>query len=247
MKIQTYLINLDGSDDRLTTASQQLDLQGIKFTRFSAVDARNKSLDQFENYNDIKANKVMGRSLLNGEIGCYLSHLGCVEKFLTTDADYLIVLEDDMQLESDFVEAIQKILKYLDSDYTNKWNLINIGPKKKKIYKNLYSFEQLDLLKAYYFPIRTIGLIWSRQGAKDFYQHGQEIYMPIDNYMQSWLSQNGLGLSVWPPLVKPSGFESEIDINRSLKKTKSFNYRLKHQSRMWKDRISAMMNLLNSK
>jgi glycosyl transferase family 25 len=29
--------------------------------------------------------------------------------------------------------------------------------------------------------------------------------------LQSWLSKNGKGLSVWKPLVHPAGFVSDID------------------------------------
>ena len=48
MKVETYLINLDGSDERLKNASEILLAQNIQFKRFPAVDGRRKSLDAFE-------------------------------------------------------------------------------------------------------------------------------------------------------------------------------------------------------
>ena len=244
MKVVTYLINLDGSDDRLKNASDLLSSQGVPFTRFPAFDGRGKALDDFDNYNNEKALQIMGRSLLNAEIGCYLSHIGCVKKFLESDADYLVVLEDDMKLEPEFRTVLNNILKYLDQNRQIDWNVINIGSKKKKICKTIADFDGYELLHAYYFPIRTIGLVWSRKGAQNFMDQNIDIFMPIDNYLQKWLSENGKGLSVWQPLVRPSGFESVIDKNRSTKSKKSLEYNLKKQVRTWKIRFTAINNML---
>ena len=82
MKVETYLINLDGSHDRLESANRQLKQQSFPFIRFPAYDGRGKSLSDFKNYNDKRANQIMGRSLISSELGCYLSHVGCVQKFL---------------------------------------------------------------------------------------------------------------------------------------------------------------------
>lgn len=247
MKVETYLINLDGSDERLKNASEILLAQNIQFKRFPAVDGRGKSLDAFESYNDEKAKQVMGRSLLNGEIGCYLSHVGCIQNFLASDADYLIVLEDDMQLANDFKKTIDEVLAYLDNHKAFDWNLINIGPKKKKICTTIQSFNGYELLHAYYFPIRTIGLVWSRKGAEAFISQGLEIFMPIDNYLQHWLSTNSKGLSIWAPLVKPSGFDSVIDVNRSAKKKNTLAFGVKKLMRTWNTRFTAINNKILNK
>ena len=51
--------------------------------------------------------------------------------------------------------------------------------------------------------------------------------MPIDNYLQHWLSANSKGLSIWAPLVRPSGFDSVIDVNRSAKKKNTLAFSAK--------------------
>jgi len=81
MKVEAYLINLDGSHERLETASKQLAVQGFSFERFPAFDGRGKALSEFKEYNDEKSVEVMGRSLISSELGCYKSHLGCLENF----------------------------------------------------------------------------------------------------------------------------------------------------------------------
>lgn len=131
MKIVTYLINLEGSEERLTRAKAQLDANDWSFERFAAYDGRGKVLSEFDDYQDDLAQQHLGRSLLNAELGCYLSHLGCAEKFLTTDADYLLVLEDDMQITADFSEKMNTIFNYLDTHRNLDWYLVNIAAKKK--------------------------------------------------------------------------------------------------------------------
>lgn len=255
MKVETYLINLDGSNDRLENATRQLKQQNFQFERFSAYDGRGKPLSNFDQYDDVAANKIMGRSLINSELGCYLSHIGCVQKFLETDADYLVVLEDDMELVDDFSVVIKEIVSYLDHHTELDWYVINIGAKKRKLFQHITSLKNYDLVKAYYFPIRTIGLIWSRKGAEAFLQEGRRMYAPVDNFLQAWLSKNGKGLSVWKPLVRPGGFVSDIDggdansVNKSrnAKEDRSILYNLRRQKRMWRDRMYALKHLIENK
>lgn len=184
MKVLTYLINLDGSDDRLKSAKHQLDEINWQFEKFPAFDGRGKNLSSFENYNDQKAKSILGRSLLNSEIGCYLSHYHCVSTFLESDADYLIVLEDDMQLSDDFKAVTTQLLDFL---YTNKdleWYLINIAANKKKIAKDITQINNHTLWHAYYFPILGLGLIWSRKGAEEFIEKGKIVIMPVDVFFK---------------------------------------------------------------
>ena len=256
MKVEAYLINLDGSHERLETATKQLASHHFKFERFPAYDGRGKPLSEFKEYNDEKSVDVMGRSLISSELGCYKSHLGCIEKFLKTDADYLVVLEDDIQIIDDqFKATIDEMLGWLYQHPEIDWYAMNLGAKKNKLSKTIFSYAHRDLVKAYYYPIRFIGMIWSRPGAQAFFEYAaHEMYMPVDNLAQSWLAQNGKGLSVWPPLVKPNGSDSDIDgaaathsIRRNDKDGRQLSYGLKKQMRMWRDRLSAFKHLIKDK
>jgi glycosyl transferase, family 25 len=256
MKVEAYLINLDGSHERLETATKQLASHNFKFERFSAYDGRGKPLSEFKEYNDEKSIDVMGRSLISSELGCYKSHLGCIGKFLKTDADYLVVLEDDIQIIDDqFKATIDEMLNWLYQHPEIDWYAMNLGAKKNKLSKTIFSYANRELVKAYYYPIRFIGMIWSRPGAQAFFDYAaHEMYMPVDNLAQSWLAQNGKGLSVWPPLVKPNGSDSDIDgaaathsIRRNDKDGRQLSYGLKKQMRMWRDRLYAFKNLIKDK
>ena len=158
MKVVTYLINLDGSQERLERATQQLNQVNWPFERFSAVDGRGKALTEFANYDDQGAKDVLGRKLMNSELGCYLSHYGCAEKFLSTDADYLVVLEDDMKINQDFKNKLDGLIEYLDQHKELDWYLINIATKKKKLAKDITNINGMSVWHAFYFPIRGLGL-----------------------------------------------------------------------------------------
>ena len=59
MKIETYLINLDGSTARLASAKEQLDAAGWAFKRYAAYDGRGKNIRDFTNYDDRQAKKIL--------------------------------------------------------------------------------------------------------------------------------------------------------------------------------------------
>lgn len=247
MKILTYLINLDGSHERLESAKKQLDEIAWEFERFPAFDGRGKNLADFEHYDDMQARSILGRSLLNSEIGCYLSHYNCAVSFLQTDADFLVVLEDDMQLSSDFKAITSQLLDFLYTNNDLEWHLVNIAAKKKKLAKDITTLNNHTLWHAYYFPILGLGLIWSRIGAQEFINKGKTITMPVDVFFQGWLSANGKGLGIWPALVTPTDMESDIwseakaqNIERRELENRDWSYSLKKKKRMLKNKSYAL-------
>ncbi|APR69438.1 glycosyltransferase family 25 protein [Acinetobacter haemolyticus] len=250
MKVITYLINLEGSDQRLASATAQLQQADWAFSRFPAYDGRGKALSEFENYDDAAAQKILGRSLISSELGCYLSHYGCAKKFLETDADYLVVLEDDIQVLPNFKQNLNSLINYLDQHKALDWYVVNLAAKKKKLAKDIVQMEHYTLWHAYYFPIRGVGLVWSRKGAEEFVRLGKEIHVPVDIFFQGWLSKNGKGLGVWQPFVKPAGLDSDIlgtvatqGIQRKDLEKRDASHGLKKQKRMWRDRFYAFKHL----
>lgn len=254
MKTLTYLVNLDGSEARLASATRQLNQINWPFERVAACDGRGKNLSDFTDYDDKQTRRNLGRSLLSSEIGCYLSHYKCAEQFLQTDADFLIVLEDDMTLSTNFKKVVSEAIDFLYAHPTLDWYLINLAAKKKKLARDIASFDKNTLWYAYYFPIRGLGLIWSRKGAEAFIRHAKPITMPVDIFFQQWLSQNGKGLSVWPAVVSPMGLDSDIlgteasqNIKRKDKENRDKSYNFKKHKRMWRNKTVAVKNLYLTK
>ena len=119
---------------------------------------------------------------------------------------------------------------------------MHIASEKRKITTRLQQFAGYELLRAHYFPVTTTGLVWSRQGAQAFVNEYDKIFAPVDNYFRWWLTNNDKGLAISPPLVVPSGAQSDINPTPlkagNLKKARFF--RLNKQRRLWGDKLKAL-------
>src|SRR5690606_2236650 len=100
-----------------------------------------------------------------------LSHLKAAEQFLKSDAQYAMILEDDLSIQNDLAKMVDDVLIWAETQKLS-WDLMNIGSTWIKRHTPLKAFtsgtEVHVLSKAHYFPMTTGGLIWSRAGAQAF-------------------------------------------------------------------------------
>lgn len=248
MTIPVYLINLDGSDARLHSASEQLAAQGISFERVPAVDGRKMDIDALPFYDKPRALAYMGRPLVPGEIGCYLSHLECARRFLATGAPYGLVLEDDMKLGPDVMDTVRPMLEWLEANALD-WDILHLSAERQKIYTPLMNAGAHRLVRAHYFPMVTTGLIWTRKGAESFVTEHTKIWAPVDNTFRNWQTAVNRGLSVVPPLVSTIGAESEIDGGAKKRKNdgRLRTYGLRKQRRNLLDKLRAFTHKLRAR
>jgi glycosyl transferase, family 25 len=251
MKVAYFLINLDDNTERLATAARQLNEQNITFRRISAFDGRQLQPSDHPLYNREKCLHYMGRELVGGEIGCYMSHLKCVEEFLTGDYDYAVVLEDDFKISDALHQKVMATLEWLEH-HGETWSLINIGNEKLKISTPLthirVNSDTHALHRAHYFPMTTTGLLWNREGAKQFTELATEIFAPVDNYFRFWLTRENTGLAFKPPLVSAIGAQSVIDAplqnSKRKKQGRTPMYGVAKQRRLWQDKFIALWHKL---
>ena len=246
--LEVFVINLDGSNDRLETISRRLADFGIGFTRIAAVDGRKLDLSTIPDYDGERAERYMGRSLVGGEIGCYRSHLKVAEAFLKSDARYALVLEDDALPLCNPVELLEKSLPDLEATDPG-WLLINIGNNKLKIATPIKRYgvggHDCELVAAHYFPMTTSAIVWSRDGAKLFLEEHRKIFAPVDNYFRYWLTRTGHGYSFWPSPVTTTDASSQILSGAgSARKTnkRKWYYGVAKQYRLFQDKLIAWLN-----
>lgn len=79
----------------------------------------------------------------------------------------------------------------------------------------------------------------------------REIQVPVDIFLQNWLSRNARGLLVWPPLVEPAGIDSDIlgtvavqGIKRKDKEKRNRSFFIKKQVRIFKNNFFALKNFI---
>lgn len=126
--LKVYLINLDRAQERLQRMRAKCAAVDLPFERVAAVDGTNLIFPCPEF--DARSYKYLhGRRVIPAEVGCYLSHVECARRLLESDAEYALILEDDVAFPPDFTRLLQLAL----ADATD-WDILrlstmNTGPK----------------------------------------------------------------------------------------------------------------------
>lgn len=134
---QTLMVNLDRRKDRFNKFISCYGDEYPNIIKFSAIDGKtfdfSKYLSMFDiseynKYNNIK-NPYQHHNYLKGVLGCSMSHYtiwNLIRKnnFIKND-DYILVLEDDINLSNDFNIKLNKLLDYLH--YDNNWDVVFLG------------------------------------------------------------------------------------------------------------------------
>lgn len=241
-----YVINLEGSTQRLEDIAQNLGAAGIRFKRLSAFDGRKQVLSSFRDYDPEAARRYMGRELVGGEIGCYYSHLNAARKFLETGQSHCLVVEDDALPDRNLLKIVNETIAFLDGNAAG-WRIVNLGNHKTKIFRKRHQIHCGDrtftLCDAFYFPMTTAAILWSRKGASDFVESHTKIFAPVDNFFRHWITRVGGGFSFLPRPVSTTDAESDIahagKSSRSHNQ-RSFAYGIRKQRRLILDKIIAI-------
>ncbi|MGP4667603.1 glycosyltransferase family 25 protein [Agrobacterium pusense] len=106
-KLAVFLINMDSAKKRLADMNARLDALGLTAERIAGVNGRELKYPIPE-FSEISYMLMHGRRTSPPEIGCYLSHVACANKFMEGDADIALILEDDVVFEDDFLDAIDE-------------------------------------------------------------------------------------------------------------------------------------------
>jgi glycosyl transferase family 25 len=248
MSLGVYVINLDGSADRLAAIAERLGAFGVEFERVPAVDGRKLDLSTLEDYDDSRAERYMGRSLIGAEIGCYRSHLAAAARFVASGADYGLVLEDDVVPLCDPRQLLTQMAPVLDA-LDRQWILANLGAHRTLFGTRVSSFTvgtfTSTLQAAHYFPVLTRAILWSRRGAEAFLAGHDKIFAPVDNFFRHWLTRHGHGYALWPAPFTDAAFGSLIyAAGRSRgQRERRWYYQFAKHRRLFEDKVVAISRL----
>lgn len=111
MELPIFFINLDRDTERRELLEQQFKALRLQGRRIDAVWWANLSEEeQGRWYSPLLNEQQYYKPLVNGEKGCYASHIKAWQQLLESDAPAMVVLEDDVQLLTAFPEATQRLL-----------------------------------------------------------------------------------------------------------------------------------------
>ncbi len=116
LKINSYVLNLDRHPDRFERLSAALKAQNIPFERFSAIDGSQIPASELDAL--VAPQGPVPRMTL-GARACTASHMQILQKFLQSDADYALILEDDATISSHLAADLQLILQKSDAGILN--------------------------------------------------------------------------------------------------------------------------------
>ncbi len=239
MHIQTYLINLESSSDRLEEMAFRLRKIGVEFQRVPAFDGRGIDLETLSAFPDADIDAClafMGRPFHGGEFGCYKSHLDCARRIVECGVDQALVLEDDVELSPDLLDTVHTIISLLSANNFD-WDLVHLGPDRLKYTTDVGYLDESrrKLVHAHYFPMTTSALLWNRQGASRFLAEHSIVKMPVDNQFREYLTRSNRGFAVWPALALQTARDSTINpsgIPDMRKRNRRWNYGYLKQRRL---------------
>lgn len=120
-RLSTYLINLDRAPDRMNFMHTKLRGLGLEYERVAAIDGKLLSFPH-PDIDERGYERLHGRRINPGEAGCYLSHIECMRRFLSSDATHALILEDDLQLCDNFCDVIDAVL-----DSVIHWDILRLS------------------------------------------------------------------------------------------------------------------------
>jgi glycosyl transferase family 25 len=130
LRVNTYLINLDRAPLRRFRMERLLASFGLAFERVAAVDGAGLSLPH-PGFDEASYLRRHGRRPNPFEIGCYLSHVECAKRFLGSDAEFALILEDDLDFDDDLAELLEAALEHQARWDILRLSTVNSGRKHK--------------------------------------------------------------------------------------------------------------------
>jgi glycosyl transferase family 25 len=204
-RMWVFVINLDRDRARLARMIAEAERVGISFERFAAVDGKNLGADLHDQF--FSADGPHEPALTAGEIGCYASHLR-IHKALAELGECALVLEDDVRLSDDIVDAIEAA-----RDCSADWDIIRLSNETKSVVLPVGNIlGSRELVRYWTVPNGTGAYLISRTGAIKFLESYERRTLPVDEDLRRPWNCDLNTYGILPPLVEPDVLDdSSID------------------------------------
>ena len=139
---------------------------------------------------------VYGRPLQAGELGCYSSHFALWRWLADADCEQLIVLEDDVVADWEFIREIGAVplagrgIEYL--------RLFAKMPAPWRCVASPYFDTYRHLIRFTGYALGTQAYVLSKAGAVRLLRRGASVEAPVDVYMDRTWDHGVLNLAVYP-------------------------------------------------
>ena len=176
-------INLDKDSERRTRIEGQLAHLGLPGERLPAVWWKHlPPAEQSLLYSAERNHGLYYQPLVDGEKGCYASHIQAWRQLLASDAPALVVLEDDVRLTPQFADVVNAIAALQEP-----WDMVKLLGRDREKTRSQRPLTGNTLLVDYArVPSMTAGYVISRAGAARLLERRQPFGRPIDVDLRFW-------------------------------------------------------------
>jgi glycosyl transferase, family 25 len=186
-------VNLDRDAERRVRMQAELDRLGLAGERFPGVlwtalsDAEQAAL-----YSESLNARSFHQPLVNGEKGCYASHIALMRWLLESAYPAVVVLEDDVCLKDDFPAVIEALARR-----PGDWDMVKlIGREEIGKQEKFRDQEPLhagySLVRYRRLPSLTAGYVVSRRGAEKLLATRVPFGRPVDVDLRHWWESQAL-------------------------------------------------------
>ena len=219
-----FYINLLKDNDRRANMENEFHRLNISAERLDATWWKTVPFNEANALYSIDLNKEQYyKPLSNGEKGCYASHIRVWKILLESDAEKIVVLEDDISLNDEFIKILDAIDK---SD--QKWDMIKLIGRERN--EKIKSSENLlgtqKLIRYNKIPSCTTGYVLSRSGAKKLISSRIPFGRPIDIDLRFFWENDLKILGVHPAAISLADSSTQSSIWTTREKN-SFRERMK--------------------
>jgi len=217
--MRIFVINLERSRDRRIHVAGQLNRLKIQYEFVDAVDGMTLPQGEIESVYGLKNSppwpSFNARRLLEGEVGCLLSHLQLYRKMINENIECACIFEDDNCFQPDMSALLKgDLLLRFDWDllligHHGRYGSFSKGAACAKAAKHVLG--RYHIAKPVELPLGTYAYLIRRKAAEKLLQHAFPLRMPID-----WLTGHSAAAGVrvrvlTPPCAIHTGlFKTEI-------------------------------------
>ena len=173
--IPVFVLTMPNETHRQKNARKQL--KGVFKNVHFCSSPKPKEIPQ--TYVKWKRRLYFGRDLTLGEFGCFYAHKRVLNKMITKNLPYALILEDDFIFLDSFKENINNLLRC-----TYDWELVRLISKpklKRKLRKPVAELGQNNqLVRLGSAPGGAYAYLISKKGAEKLLKSMDSIWCPID-------------------------------------------------------------------
>jgi len=217
MKIIIYIMNPDKNYERKIALSKLLEKMPFEFEFMSINDDIELTPEAIaKNHDSKRAIDALGRDLTRGELASTFNHMLCFKKFLNSNNDIAIILEDDADFIIDeFIFLIGLLIKIIDKSKPQVFLLTPVISYLNKSPLNLNDdYSVVEVVQS----LDSAGYIVNRETAEKLLGVNSKAWFIMDDWVRYKRHANIKVFSLIPPILKQDIVTFKSNLMHSRKK-----------------------------